>query len=62
MGMTGACRKKKEKYAPPGKLRRGELLCSKNNNRYKWLVKEQKRTSYLPKSKKELAENVVNGR
>ena len=35
---------------------KGELLCTKNNNRYKWLVKGEEGTSYLPKSKRKLAE------
>lgn len=34
----------------------GELICTKNNERYKWLVKDKKGTSYLPKSKREFAE------
>lgn len=34
----------------------GELLCLKNNSRYKWIVKDQKGHSYLPKSRRELAE------
>lgn len=38
------------------KFPQGELLCTKNNDRYKWLVKDQKGTSYLPKSKREFAE------
>ena len=38
------------------KFPQGELLCTKNNERYKWLVKDQKGTFYLPKSKREFAE------
>ena len=38
---------------------KGELICTKNNDRYKWLVKEQKGTSYLPKSKREFAEDLA---
>ena len=34
----------------------GELRCSKNNSRYKWLIKDKKGTAYLPKKKRELAE------
>lgn len=41
------------------KFPNGELLCAKNNNHYKWYVKEQKGTSYLPKSKRELAEELA---
>ncbi|MGN0432084.1 MAG: ATPase [Lachnospiraceae bacterium] len=38
------------------KYPKGELLCAKNNNRYKWYLKEQDKTSYLSKNKRTLAE------
>lgn len=38
------------------KYPKGELLCAKNNSRYKWYLKEQGQTSYLSKNKRELAE------
>lgn len=41
------------------KFPEGELQCSKNNNRYKWLVKNQEGTSYLPKSEREFAETLA---
>ena len=41
------------------KFPQGELLCTKNNNRYKWLLKEQNGTSYLPKSKRQVAETLA---
>ncbi|MGN0151423.1 MAG: ATPase [Wujia sp.] len=37
----------------------GELFCSKNGNRYKWYVRDQNGTSYLPKVKKEYAEELA---
>ena len=41
------------------KFPEGELLCTKNNDRYKWLLKEQNGTSYLPKSKRQFAETLA---
>lgn len=38
------------------KFPKGEILCSKNNDRYKWFMKKQDGISYLPKSERELAE------
>ena len=38
------------------KYPKGELLCAKNNNRYKWYLKEQDKTSYLSKNKRAFAE------
>ena len=38
---------------------KGELLCAKNNNRYKWYLKEQDKTSYLSKNMRALAEILV---
>lgn len=38
------------------KFPQGTLLCRKNENRYKWFLTDQGRTTYLPKSKREIAE------
>lgn len=38
------------------KFPKGNLMCSKNGNCYKWHIRDAGRTSYLPKSKRELAE------
>lgn len=36
-----------------------ELICTKNNERYKWLIKDKNGISYLPKSKREFAETLA---
>lgn len=41
------------------KFPKGELRCAKNKNRYKWFVKKQKGTSYLPKTQRDLAEKLA---
>lgn len=41
------------------KFPRGELRCSKNDSRYKWYIKDQEGTSYLPKSNRKIAENLA---
>ncbi|MGN0168972.1 MAG: ATPase [Acetatifactor sp.] len=46
-------------YSLEKKFPNGELLCAKNSNHYKWYVKEQEGTFYLPKSKRELAEGLA---
>lgn len=38
---------------------KGELRCSKNNSRYKWFIKKQSGTFYLPKKERELAEKLA---
>ncbi|MBQ1172021.1 MAG: ATPase [Lachnospiraceae bacterium] len=43
-------------YGFEKKYPKGELLCARNDSRYKWYLKEQGKTSYLPKNKRELAE------
>lgn len=40
-------------------LPKGELLCCKNEKRYKWFWKEGGFTAYLPKSNRELAEKLA---
>lgn len=45
-----------EIYRMEAQFPQGELRCSKNNSRYKWLFKDKKGTAYLPKKKRELAE------
>ena len=37
-------------------LPKGELICSKNEGRYKWYLKENGKRKYLPKKKRALAE------
>ena len=46
-------------YCMEKKFPKGELLCAKNNKHYKWYVKNQEGTFYLPKSKQELAEKLA---
>ena len=46
-------------YCLEEKFPKGELMCSKNNSRYKWFVKDQGESHYLPKSKRELAETLA---
>lgn len=46
-------------YCMEKKFPKGELLCSKNDKRYKWYLKDLEGTSYLPKSKIELAEKLA---
>lgn len=41
------------------KFPKGELLCRKNGNYFKWYWKNQKNTTYLPKKKKEFAEKLA---
>ena len=43
--------RKVEKKFPPG-----ELQCFKNENRYKWIIKEQNGLRYLPKTERNQAE------
>ena len=43
-------------YALEKKFPKGELSCRQNEKRFKWYVKYKEKTTYLPKSKKELAE------
>lgn len=43
-------------YAMEKKFPKGELLCHHNEKRFKWFVKYQNKTTYLPKSKQDLAE------
>lgn len=38
---------------------KGELLCAKNGKHYKWYLKNQEGTSYLSKSKRDLAEKLA---
>ena len=38
-----------------GGVPKGELLCCKNENRYKWFWKKDGSSTYLPKRNKELA-------
>ena len=40
-----------EIYRMEAQFPQGELRCSKNNSRYKWLFKDKKGTAYLPKKK-----------
>ena len=40
-------------------LPEGELLCCKNGTRYKWFLKQDGISTYLPKSNKELAEKLA---
>lgn len=46
-------------YCLEKKFPQGELLCSKDGSRYKWFVKDQGGTSYLPKSNRKLAETLA---
>lgn len=41
------------------RLPEGELLCCKNENRYKWFWKQGRTSVYLPKSNRELAEKLA---
>lgn len=41
------------------KYPKGELICAKNDSRYKWYLKEANQTSYLSKNKRELAEELA---
>ncbi len=40
-------------------LPKGELLCRRNDNRYKWFHKSDSGTKYLPKNNEELAEQLA---
>ena len=40
-------------------LPKGELICSKNDGRYKWYLKENGKWKYLPKKKRALAEGLA---
>lgn len=52
--------KKLEKiYSMEKKFPQGELLCAKNRKHYKWYVKNEEGTFYLPKHKRELAEKLA---
>lgn len=46
-------------YGMEKKFPDGELLCHKNENRFKWYLKKQEGTVYLPKNKKELAQQLA---
>ena len=41
------------------KFPEGKIQCSKNNDRYKWFIKNQEGISYLPKRERELAETLA---
>lgn len=42
-----------------GRLPNGELLCCKNENRYKWYWKNEGGSTYLPKGKRKFAEKLA---
>lgn len=42
-----------------GNFPEGELICCKNINYYKWYIQSKKQISYLPKDKRELAEQLA---
>lgn len=46
-------------YQLEKKFPKGELQCQKNNNHYRWFVKNNEGTSYLSKSEKSLAESLA---